>query len=263
MRIWFVVLMGVIGAAVGSFLCCQARRLRLKELGKKKLGARSVCMYCKKQLRWHENLPVISWVLQKGRCRYCGKKIGVAEILAEVLTGLACMAVAVPFDFESAGGIEWAIWVANLILVFSLVFLAIYDGLYGELPSLCLTFSVVCAIMVLILRTWSLFSVSQFDFGVLAGMVGSGVMLGGLYLTLYLMSGGKWVGDGDWILALAIGLALAKPFLALVALFIANFLASIVMAPQALKKGKKKIFFGPFLVAAFVITLALYDIIVI
>ena len=43
-EIVFSILMFVVGAAVGSFLCCQAWRLRYKELGKKRLGKRSVCL---------------------------------------------------------------------------------------------------------------------------------------------------------------------------------------------------------------------------
>ena len=87
------------------------------------------------------------------------------------------------------------------------------------------------------------------------------LILGGLYLLLYKVSHGKWVGDGDWLLGVAIGLSLYKPWLSLVALFVANFIACIIMLPVVIKKKSAKIFFGPFLVAAFIITYVFKDII--
>ena len=87
-----------------------------------------------------------------------------------------------------------------------------------------------------------------------------GAILGGLYLVLYLVSKGKWVGDGDWLLALAIGLVLGSPWLAVVALFLANFSATVIMYPSIKKKDSHRFHFGPFLVFAFVVTFALANI---
>lgn len=67
------------------------------------------------------------------------------------------------------------------------------------------------------------------------------------------------MGDGDWILGAALGVALADPWLALIALFIANVLACLVMAPVIKRRKNKKIYFGPFMVAAFIITLTFAD----
>ncbi len=261
MKTMVLVLCFLFGAAMGSFLCCQARRLRRKEKGQKKLGKWSVCLECGHRLAWYENLPIISWVLQKGRCRKCGKKIGIAEVLAEVLTGMAFLAVGIYFDCDGAGILEWCEFGMMLALMIGLAFLAIYDGLYGELPVAVLTISGFCAIMVVILRLWSLFSRSQFSWIAVVETVGAGVLLGGVYLVLYLISKGKWVGDGDYILAAIVGLVAGSPFRALVVLCVANTLATVVMAPVVMKKKNKKIFFGPFLVAALVITLVFYDII--
>ena len=80
-------------------------------------------------------------------------------------------------------------------------------------------------------------------------------MLGGLYLILFLVSKGKWVGDGDWILGSIIAIALGKPWLALIALFLSNLIACMVMYPYVKNKSKKQIYFGPFLVIAYVIAI--------
>ena len=63
----FLVGLFILGACFGSFLCCQARRLRIKDKhGKKsvkKLGSRSVCLHCKAKLKWYDNIPIISWLI--------------------------------------------------------------------------------------------------------------------------------------------------------------------------------------------------------
>ena len=247
MQIMFFVLMFVLGCALGSFLCCQARRMHLKEAKKPIKNSRSVCLNCKKQLKWYDNIPIFSWLILRGKCRFCHKKIGIAEVLAEVLTGVALLLIATTINLEAATMLEWARFMTTIILTLVLIFLAIYDGLYGELPVIFLVISVVCAIITLIPQLLTGFSVDPFL---------SGLLYGGLYLILYIVSKGKWVGDGDWVLALAIGLALGSPWLSFVALFIANLSASIIMLPSLKKTKNHQIYFGPFLVLSFVIVYA-------
>lgn len=254
-----MVLMFILGCAFGSFLCCQARRIHLKEITRKvlktkkkstTLGSRSVCLHCHKKLKWYDNIPVVSWLVLKGKCRFCHKKIGVGEILSEVLVGVGFLILSTTVNIETATALEWAKFITVMIFATTVFFLAIYDGLYGEMPTIILTFSVLCAIITLIPQMWTGFLVDPFL---------SGLLYGGLYLLLYIVSKGKWVGDGDWIIALAIGLVLGKPWLSLVALFIANFSACLVMLPFLKKSKNHQIYFGPFLVFSFVITYALSE----
>ena len=259
--VWLVMMFAV-GACVGSYLCCQVRRMHLKATVKntKSLGNRSVCMKCKYQLKWYDNIPIISWLWLKGRCRKCGHKIGIAEVLAEVGMGIAFAMLATTINIAIATPLEWGIFGMTMILSVVLGELAIYDGLYGELPVLYLIISIVCAIIVLILKEWSLLAAAPFS--VLENVwqpLGAVVVLGGLYLVLYLISKGKWVGDGDWILGTVIGLTLMSPWLALVALCITNMLACAVTLPMLKKMRNKKIYLGPFMVAAWVITVTWAD----
>ena len=77
----------MMGAIFGSFACCQSYRIRYKEEGKK-IGERSECLFCHHRLSWYELIPILSWMLQRGRCRKCGKKIGGIELASEVAMGL-------------------------------------------------------------------------------------------------------------------------------------------------------------------------------
>ncbi len=260
MQILFYILLFILGSCFGSFLCCQARRLHLKVAGKgKKLGARSVCLQCNYQLKWYDNIPVLSWLFLRGKCSKCGKKIGLAEFLSELGLGLAFLALGTTINPTAANILQWSIFMTTLILTISLGFLAIYDGIYGELPTTYLTISIICAIIVLCLKEWLILSDSSFTPEIIFKPLASVAILGGVYLILYLISKGKWVGDGDWILGTALGIALADPWLALIALFIANVLACLVMAPVIKHRKNKKIYFGPFMVAAFIVTLTFAD----
>ena len=266
MQILFLILMAWLGAVFGSFLCCQARRMRLKETKKKRLGNRSICLHCHKQLKWYDNIPVISWVLLRGKCRFCHKKIEAAEVLSEIGMAVAFLAIGwrfLPIDFLIPGIMDWAIFLMILILMLGLGFLAIYDGLYGELPVSILTFCGICAIIILILQIGDFSLVSGFfDFNrvfleIILPSFSGAALYGGIYLILYVVSKGKWVGDGDWILAAIIGLVLGSAWSALISLFVANLTACIMIYPLVKKRKNHQIYFGPFMVAAFVMVYVL------
>ena len=262
MEIAFLILLFVAGSCFGSFLCCQARRLHLKTIkkGREKLPSRSVCLHCHYKLKWYDNIPVISWFLLGGKCRKCHQKIGLAEIISELATGATFLAFGAHFIFvinttemfTVASPLVWLIFILTLIFSLSLIFLAIYDGLYGELPTIFLIISIVLAIVLLVTKQIILSQNTGFTSELVFQPLLSASVLGGLYLILYLVSKGKWVGDGDWLLGISIGLALGDPWLALIALFIANLLASLVALPTI--KKTQKIHLGPFLVASFVVT---------
>jgi len=257
--------MFITGTVFGSFLCCQARRLHERESKKKIKDKKSICLHCHKKLKFYDNIPIFSWLFLRGRCRFCHKKIGIAEFLAEILSGLSFILLATTINVEQSTPFAWAIFITVIILTLILIFLAIYDGLYGELPSLCLTFSIICAIIIVILQTGNSYLLAGFfdekTSQILLNSLASGALFGGIYLILYLVSKGKWVGDGDWLLALAIGLALGSPWLAMVALFVANLSACLVMLPFMKKIKNHQIYFGPFLVFSFIIVYTCTDII--
>lgn len=240
----------IFGAAMGSFACCQAWRLRLKATGKKDPGKRSVCLKCGKKLTWYENIPVVSWVVQRGKCRKCGKKIGAAEILAELGGAVAFGLVGWKFaqgEMEAVTIVEMAIVVIFTTIV---MILAVYDAKWRELPvSLLVAANMVGAAYAAVDLIWG-------EMDVVRLVEGVGILAGTYYL-LYFLSGERLVGGGDWLLCLAIALVLGEPWLAVWVLFLSNFIGAVVMMPQK----KKKIAFGPFLVMAFVIVYSFSDVI--
>ena len=84
-----LVMMTMLGAVFGSFACCQAWRWRYHVVKKKDLGQWSVCLHCKKRIKWYDNIPIVSWLVLGGKCRNCHKEIGVADFLSEVSLAVA------------------------------------------------------------------------------------------------------------------------------------------------------------------------------
>jgi len=79
--IYVVIIFGLI---IGSFLNSLIWRLYAEE----SFRGRSFCPYCRKQISWYDNVPVLSFLFLKGRCRYCQKKISWQYPLVEISTAL-------------------------------------------------------------------------------------------------------------------------------------------------------------------------------
>ena len=73
------------GLAVGSFLNVVAARVPLK---RSVVSPGSACMSCGHELAWYENVPVVSWLALRGRCKGCGARIGVVYPAVELATAL-------------------------------------------------------------------------------------------------------------------------------------------------------------------------------
>ena len=222
-----------------------------------KLSKRSFCPHCKAKLSWYDNIPIVSWLLLRGKCRKCHHKIGLAEILSEVLFALAFLGLGTTVDVLDTPILGWASFIVLIIFALIIGFLAIYDGLYGELPTKFLVIAIVVAFVYLILKEVAFLTLHPFCPELISKPLLSVLIFGGLYLILYLISKGKWVGDGDWLLATALAIVLFEPWLTLVALCLANVLACLVMAPFMRGKKSHQIYFGPFMVIAFIITISL------
>ncbi len=269
--ILILVLMTILGAVFGSFACCQAWRWRYHALGKKELGQWSVCMHCRKRIKWYDNVPIISWLVLRGKCRYCHKKIGIADFLSEIGMAVAFFMLSWAYLVPILNNwsqlvaahptllvVKLATFIITLIMLVVLVVLAVYDAKWGELPVVLLALSIIFGMMVFVLK---IFEVSLSDNpDVIGAIINAGIgvlILAGSCLVIYKASHEKLMGAGDWLLALALALALADWWLALWTIFLANLLGDVIALPSALKKKGHVVHFGPFLVAAFVIVLVL------
>ncbi len=262
-------MMFILGAIFGSFACCQAWRWHYKVHTKKDLGQWSVCLHCRKRIAWYDNIPIISWLVLRGKCRHCGKKIGVADFLSEVSMAVAFLMLSWAYLIPMINNwqvlartpgvlfVQMAVFIMTLLMLVVLMVLAVYDAKWRQLPTVLLILAVIIGAIVMVLKTYQ---VSLAGEDVVASLVNTGigvVILAGVCFIVYKASRERLMGGGDWILALALALALADWWLALWNIFLANLLGDMIALPGAIKSGDHKVSFGPFLVAGFVLVLIL------
>jgi leader peptidase (prepilin peptidase) / N-methyltransferase len=102
----------IFGAVVGSFLNVCIYRMPL-DLSVNE-PRRSFCPACKKQLPWHQNIPLLSWLFLRGRCANCGARIAFRYFAVELLTALLFLAVWRQFPWQVA--LAYWIFVSLLIV---------------------------------------------------------------------------------------------------------------------------------------------------
>jgi prepilin signal peptidase PulO-like enzyme (type II secretory pathway) len=265
-----VVGLTVLGLAMGSFAAATVWRLRakqlvadkkdgekvdqaefkqLKSLAKGTFGPKdhSHCLHCGYQLKWYDLIPLVSWIQLRGKCRNCHANIGWMEPLAELGTAL----------FFVGSYLLWPEALTNPLAISHLVlwigagvFLAIlfmYDVKWFLLPS------VVNLVLVVIGAAVAVITVIQAanHWTALGSIVISAAILSGIYLVLYLVSKGRWIGFGDVKLGLALALLLTDWRLAAIALFAANLIGTLYVLPGLVRKTIKpqsRIPFGPLLI---------------
>ncbi|MEA4971827.1 Type 4 prepilin-like proteins leader peptide-processing enzyme [bioreactor metagenome] len=87
---YIIILTAVLGMVMGSFTNCMAWRIAH---GEDFVHGRSHCAVCGHQLSAKDLIPVLSWFLMKGKCRYCGEKISIRYPITEILSGIAFAAI--------------------------------------------------------------------------------------------------------------------------------------------------------------------------
>ncbi|MBD3329302.1 hypothetical protein GF357_02300 [Candidatus Dojkabacteria bacterium] len=117
------IMLFLLGAAISSFLSALAFRIYQEYPVRKMLFQPSHCEKCKTGLKWFELVPILSYILQKGKCRNCGKMISPEYFYAEVfLSGT--------FLIFSILGVP----IINYFVVTMLFFISIFDLLYNQVP---------------------------------------------------------------------------------------------------------------------------------
>lgn len=237
-----VVLLAVLGAVFASFLEVVADRLPREE----RPFGRSSCFSCGRRLAWFELVPLLSWLLLRGRCRSCGARIPVRHAVGEFGLGLAFVIAFVtlqPFD-------PWVLVFRLLVLCAAFV-IVFADFRYYIIPDIASVGLSVLFLMVLASRA---FLVVPWDSVLPPTKL---ALLGGVFGALFLgafslISRGQWMGWGDVKLAAALGLGLGFPaILYLLTLsFILGSAAGIFLIVSRRKGMRDLLPFGPFIIFA-------------
>lgn len=234
-----MILAAWLGACFGSFSNVLIYRLP-RNLSV--VGPRSFCPSCKKTVTWYDNIPLLSWLLLRGRCRHCSAPFSVRYLLVE-LAGAACVLTALArFGFTIEG------LSASFFLII-LLDIAIIDWQHMVIPH---TLTVAGMVIGLIL---SLFGNPTLPSALLGAVIGGGIILVVSY-GYKLVRGVIGMGGGDVMLMAMVGVFLG-PWGVPAVLFggaLMGTLYAVTMGRGRLT-GAAKLPFGTFLAAAAVVVL--------
>lgn len=252
-----IVALVVLGLCLGSFVNALVYRLHeqsRKSSKSKKLSivnGRSICVHCGHVLSWRDLIPVLSWTLLRGRCRYCNKPVSwqypVVELAVAglfVISYLFWPVIEAPLDSLDS----YVNFIAWLAVLTGFTALFIYDLRWMLLPNRIIYPLLASAAVLATYNILSADNVVQASYDTLMSVV----IASGVFYLLFLVSNGRWIGGGDVKLGLLIGLMLADPFKAFLMLMAASTLGTLLVLPGLLLKKLKttsRIPFGPFLMA--------------
>ncbi len=184
----------VLGAVIGSFLGAVLERL---PNGRSIVTGRSACDGCGKALTVAELVPVLSWLLQRGKCRTCGSAIGRWQLACE-LGGAAIGIVSAVLAREGLA-------LAAMVLGWQLLLLALLDLRHLWLPRVATGWLAVSGLVVVAARCWSDGSFDPLLVSLSGGLLGYATLWG--IARVYLKARGRdGMGGGDPPLLGAIGL---------------------------------------------------------
>lgn len=191
----------VLGSIIGSFLNVVILRFNTG----RGINGRSGCFTCSKPLQWFELIPIVSFLLLKGRCKGCKTKISAQYPIVEAITGAMFVLLAYTESlFTIPGLLTSTLFIFNAIIWSTLIVIVVYDLRHMIIPDSLSAFFVLLTI-VRLAAFWKFGLVTNHDlllFGVAA------LSMAGFFFALWLISQGRWIGLGDAKIAVGMGLYL-------------------------------------------------------
>lgn len=295
--------MGLVGFLTGIISGSFAKALADRSLGEKSFWGRSYCPKCKHTLTWYDLFPILSYILLRGKCRYCRKRIGIEYPIVELGTGLLIgylfWQTFRNFQFsifnlnaksvttlQSVFSFQFSFFIFDLLFkiffITILVVLFITDLKKMFIPDRIIIPSLVIGVVSLL--TVTIYKIIYLYYALSQSMVGrlllpphsdyfqrhalviaeplsygllTGVLIGGFFFSLIIVTRGKGMGGGDVKLGAFMGLMLGFPsaLLALILSFLTGAIFSVALIITGKKHFGQTIPFGPFLVLGSLIAL--------
>jgi len=178
-----------LGSVIGSFLGVVSYRFHTGH----SLGGSSHCESCANDLAWYELVPVVSYLVLRGRCHTCGSFITIRHFLIEILTG---------FLFMAAGFyiVDWRYLFLSLVLISVLIVIFAYDIKHMIIPDELI---IVLSVLSLVLFAYQYYG--NYTWAAVFWALAGAAVASGFYGLIWLLSGGKAMGFGDVKLALPLG----------------------------------------------------------
>jgi len=206
----------VLGISVGSFINCVVYRVNN---GPSPFKGRSICTKCKHQLRWKDNIPLLSFLLLGRRCRYCSSPISWQYPLVELATGILTILIFKLTNYlpvPQAGELritnynDFLTLFYNLLVGWALLAIFVSDLIYTTIPDE-IVFPTLFIVFIYLIFQSPNFLISNFLISLLTAS---------FFYFLVLITHGRGMGLGDVKLAGLMGLILGWPKI-IIALYLA------------------------------------------
>ena len=239
MQILLYILFFIIGSIMGSFFHATATRLAKEE---SIIKPNSHCHYCNHQLKWYELIPIISFLIQKGKCRNCKKQLPISYLIIEIITGLLYLISYHAFGLSN-----------NLIIAITFISILIINIISDIEYMIILDEVLLFGISLIIILYLFLFGFHICAYHIIDALIAFSIM----YLIKIIgdiIFKRESMGGGDIKLMYLFGLVLGFK-LSIVTIFLATFIAFPISIFILFSRKNNMIPFGPFLSMAAILIL--------
>lgn len=234
MLVLYLIIFFIFGTFMGSFFTVVGLRLPKNE---NFTTSHSHCDHCNHKLKLYEMIPIISYIIQKGHCRYCHKKIDRLSTFIEFFTGVLFATAFYSFSFSYE--LLIALGIVSLLMI-----VVVSDVIYLVIPDEVLVFFSTYFIIIQILALGWQGAIEKILTGLLLFTIMYLIMLIGNKLLKK-----ESLGGGDIKMMFVFGLIL-DPLLGVFSIFLGSLLALPISLILLYKKNERVIPFGPFLLIA-------------
>lgn len=236
MKIILPILIFIIGTVFASFGNMLMYRLANNKPILK--DSRSYCPNCKSEIKWYDNIPIISYIVLKGRCRNCKEKISLRYLITEIFGGVIFLGVYFFYVYYIQKNYEIAVIESLLI---SFILLALYITSYVDIKSLTAPIMMQIIMFVFALAKYLTYVISMKDYG-LTYLLGLGipvVILLLIYFFSVVVFKKEPIGLGDVIIFGILGLSYGVTGIFFILLF-SSLICSIAELIRIKKTGERR-----------------------
>jgi leader peptidase (prepilin peptidase)/N-methyltransferase len=246
------VIIGLFGLLIGSFLNVVVYRV---PIGKSIVSPPSACTDCGSEIKAYDNIPLISWIVLRGKCRNCGSHISARYPLVELGTGVLFFVVGLLFGGQVLGAPTLQLLISTILVLVAYLYLAavsvalaLIDLDVRRLPNVIVLPSYAVALV--------LFAAASVLSGDFSGLIRAGIAMAGLALAYFIMAiarpGGMGMGDVKLagVLGIYLGWAGWGPLaVGALAAFVLGGVYGVILIASRRATRKSGVPFGPWMLA--------------
>ncbi len=237
MYIYYGVIIFIFGTIIGSFLNVCIYRIPMQQ---SIAYPPSHCTNCGSRIKWYDLIPIVSYVILKGKCRNCGEKISKKYPIIEFITGLLYVMLYIKFGI-SIDIVKYIVFISILIVI------GMIDFNTTDVYFKTTIVGIISAVVFLGIYYYNGLPIKTYIYG---GTAGGGL----LALIILITKGGMGWGDMEICLVCGLFLGLKLTFMMLFLSFITGAVIGVMLILLGKKSRKDYIPFGPFIITASIIT---------